>query len=50
MLKHCAANRKERMPKHVEQLALKKLKFPSKNMRENQQIRQLFIQFINHVW
>jgi hypothetical protein len=23
---------------------------PSKNMRENQQIHQLFIQFINYVW
>jgi hypothetical protein len=27
-----------------------KIKIPSKNMRENQQILQLFIQFINYVW
>jgi hypothetical protein len=27
-----------------------KIKIPSKNMRENQQIHQLLIQFINHVW
>jgi hypothetical protein len=28
-----------------------KIKIPScKNMRENQQMQQLFIQFINYVW
>jgi hypothetical protein len=27
-----------------------KIKIPIKNMRENQQMQQLFIQFINHVW
>jgi hypothetical protein len=27
-----------------------KIKIPIKNMRENQQICQLFIQFINYVW
>jgi hypothetical protein len=27
-----------------------KIKIPSKNMREKQQIQQLFIQFINYVW
>jgi hypothetical protein len=27
-----------------------KIKIPSKNMRENQQIHQLLIQFINYVW
>jgi hypothetical protein len=27
-----------------------KIKIPNKNMRENQQIHQLFIQFINYVW
>jgi hypothetical protein len=27
-----------------------KIKIPNKNMRKNQQIQQLFIQFINHVW
>jgi hypothetical protein len=27
-----------------------KIKISSKNMRENQQIQQLFIQFINYVW
>jgi hypothetical protein len=27
-----------------------KIKIPSKNMRENKQIHQLFIPFINYVW
>jgi hypothetical protein len=27
-----------------------KIKIPGKNMHENQQINQLFIQFINYVW
>jgi hypothetical protein len=27
-----------------------KIEIPSKNMRENQQIHQLFIQFTNYVW
>jgi hypothetical protein len=27
-----------------------KIQIPSKNMRVNQQIHQLFIQFINYVW
>jgi hypothetical protein len=27
-----------------------KIKIPSKNMREKQQIRQLLIQFLNYVW
>jgi hypothetical protein len=27
-----------------------KIKIPSKNMRENQQMQQLFIKFINYVW
>jgi hypothetical protein len=27
-----------------------KIKIPSKNIRETQQIHQLFIQFINYVW
>jgi hypothetical protein len=27
-----------------------KIKIPSKNIRENQQIEKLFIQFINYVW
>jgi hypothetical protein len=27
-----------------------KIKIPNKNMRENQQLHQLFIQFINCAW
>jgi predicted aldo/keto reductase-like oxidoreductase len=27
-----------------------KIKIPSKNMRKNQQMQQLFFQFINYVW
>jgi hypothetical protein len=36
--------------KDVAQWALKKLKSPVKICLKNQQMHQLFIQFINYVW